>query len=280
MRALKTATVLVAVCVPAGACSTSKTQTHAAGQPTKAQRTGHSDTPPATRAAVVSAAEPGSARAVAAVFAAAYARYLEGRLGADELPSCTPAARALLAQSGPLPARLRAMRWRLIGLWGGGSSWSARLEAIGAVGHGALSAQLTLTRTSSGWQVTAIDPPDPDDLLLAPRPAAAPSGPAAARAAALAFTVSWLAYSYGHATPAQLRDLTMSLRSALAANPPRVPPSIRGLYPRVASLALRAEGARWLASANVTDGQNTYQVIIIVGQVQGRWLVIALRSAG
>ena len=55
---------------------------------------------------------------------------------------------------------------------------------------------------------------------------------------------------------------------------------VRALDPRIASLALSPDGRHWLASANVTDGQNTYQVISILGRVHGSWRVIALRSAG
>ena len=96
----------------------------------------------------------------------------------------------------------------------------------------------------------------------------------------MTFTTSYLAYTYGHARAGQLRELSTGLRAALAANPPRVPPTVRALDPRVASLALSPDGRDWLASANVTDGQNTYQVISILGRVHGSWRVMALRSAG
>ena len=221
-----------------------------------------------------------SAREVAALFAAAYARYLGGRLPADQLRNCTPTAQALVAQGGRLPARLRRKPLRVLGVLGGGSSWTARFAANGARAYDPLSAQLTLTHPTSGCQVAAVDPPDPDEVLAAARPAAPSVAPTAARTAALAFIISWLGYSYGHATPAQLLDLTASLGCALGSRPPHVPPAIRGLHPHVASLTLGAIGTRWLASATITDGQNTYQVTTVVGQTRGRWLAVAARLAG
>jgi hypothetical protein len=66
----------------------------------------------------------------------------------------------------------------------------------------------------------------------------------------------------------------------IAAHPPRVPQSVRARDPRVAGLGLSRDGTRWLASANVNDGQNTYEVISVVGRVRGRWLVVALQHGG
>jgi len=104
--------------------------------------------------------------------------------------------------------------------------------------------------------------------------------PAAARRAALAFTNSYLDYTYGHATAKQLRDLSRELRAAITANPPRVPATIHALHPRIATLALTPHHPDWLADANVTDGQDTYQVISLVGRIHSEWLVVALTSAG
>ena len=122
-----------------------------------------------------------------------------------------------------------------------------------------------------------IDP----DILITPTPTALPpTGPAAARHAALEFTHSYLDYTYDHPAADQLRDLTTKLRVSITANPPQVPADIRALHPRVASLALTRDGARWLADANVTDGQDTYQVTSVLARVHGDWLVVALRPAG
>jgi hypothetical protein len=59
-----------------------------------------------------------------------------------------------------------------------------------------------------------------------------------------------------------------------------VPATIRALHPRLASLALTPHRAGWLADANVTDGQDTYQVISLLDRFGGVWLVVTLKSAG
>ena len=120
------------------------------------------------------------------------------------------------------------------------------------------------TRPLSDWQPLATrgaDPPDPDTLIAPLQPETPGTGPAAARRAALGFTRGYLNYTYGHAAAKQLRDLTSTLRAAIAANPPCVPAAVRALHPRVASVALIRQGTGWLADANVTDEQDTYQVI-------------------
>src|ERR1700755_482222 len=85
-----------------------------------------------------------------------------------------------------------------------------------------------------------------------PSPAARPTGPDAARDAAMTFTSAYLAFTYGHASIGHLRGVTSGLREQPAPPPPRVPPTVRARDPRVASLALSPDGKGWLASANVT----------------------------
>jgi hypothetical protein len=272
------ATALATLCVLITGCGTGHTHPHRASTTTTATRLSERSLNP--RAAGVRPVRRESSHAVAVRFAAAYARYLQGRLPAWQLPACPTAAQTMIEQSGPLPAPLRAGQLRLIGVHGADRSWSARFRLIHAAGRLTLTAGLTLTPTPSGWQLRAVNPPDPDTVLVAPRPTPTPAGPADARAAALAFTTSWLAFTYQRASPARLQDLTTSLRSRLAADPPRVPLAIHALTPRVASLALQRDHMRWTANANVTDGQNTYQVTTRLARVHGRWLVIALPSAG
>jgi hypothetical protein len=213
-------------------------------------------------------------------FARAYARYLAGRLPAERLPALSPEATAMVRQSGPLPARLHIRRVQLISVDGARISWTARFAVTDARGRFVLPAGLLLAPGGTGWQLAELVAPDPNILIASPSSAARPTGPAAARATAMTFTSAYLAYTYGHAGAGQLRELSTGLRAALAANPPRVPQTVRALDPRIATLALSPDGREWLASANVTDGQNTYQVISILGRVHGRWRVIALRSAG
>ena len=186
----------------------------------------------------------------------------------------------MVRQSGRLPARLHVTEVRLASLTGGGDSWTAHLAMIDAHGRQTTIAHLVLTAASSRWMVLELVAPDPDTLIAPTPPAPRPTGPAAARRAALGFTQSYLAYTYGHATARQLRDLTPTLRAAIASNPPQVPAAIRALHPRIASLTLTPQHGAWLANANVTDGQDTYQVISLLHRLDGDWLAFALRSAG
>jgi hypothetical protein len=219
-------------------------------------------------------------RAVAITVARAYARYLANQLPAQALHALTPQARAIARQSGPLLAGLHVAQVRVASLTGGGDSWTARFAIIDARGRQATTAQLILSPARGRWKLAELIPPDVDTLIAPTRSAIPPGGPAAARRAALGFTQSYLDYTYGHVAADHLRDLTPMLRAAIAANPPRVPASIRALRPRIASLALTGHGARWLADANVTDGEDTYQVMSLIGRVNGDWLAVALRSAG
>jgi hypothetical protein len=219
-------------------------------------------------------------RAVATIVALAYARYLADQLPAQRLPALTPRAGATAHNSGPLPARLYVTQVRLTSLTRAGNSWTAHFNIIDTRGRQATTAQLVLSATGGPWQVAELIPPDPDTLLTPPQPAAPFSGPAAARRAALAFTNSYLNYTYGHAAASQLHDVTPELRAAMTANPPRVPATIQALHPRIATFALTPHPpGSWLAEANVTDGQSTYQVISLIGRIHREWLVVALTSA-
>jgi hypothetical protein len=223
---------------------------------------------------------PAQPRAVATTVGRAYARYLDHQLSARRLPALTPQAMAIARQSGPLPAPLHVTQLRLTRLTGAASNGTAHFAIRDMRGRQTATSQLVLSATGSQWKVTELIPPDPD-TLIAPNPTAPPpAGPAAPGRAARGFTQSYLAYTYGHAAARQLHDLSPALRAAITANPPQVPAAVRALHPRVASLALTRDGARWLADANVTDGQNTYQVTSVLARIRGDWLVIALRSAG
>jgi hypothetical protein len=226
------------------------------------------------------AAPRGQPRAVATTVAGAYARYLADQLPVQRLPALTPRALAIARHSGPLPARLQVTQVQLTSLTGARDSWTAHFAIRDTHGRGAATAQFTLAATAGRWQVAELIPPDPDTLLTPPQPAAPLNGPAAARRAALAFTNSYLSYTYGHAAASQLRDLTPEQRAAITANPPRVPATIHALHPRLATLALTPHHPGWQADANVTDGQDTYQVITLLDRLGGQWLVVARKSAG
>jgi hypothetical protein len=186
-------------------------------------------------------------RTVATAVARAYARYLANQLPAQQLPALTPRALATAHSSGPLPVRLHVTQVRLTSLTAAGKSWTAHFNIIDTRGRQPTTAQLVLSATGGPWQVAELIPPDPDTLLTPPQPAAPLSGPAAARRAALAFTTSYLNYTYGHAAASQLHVLTPELRAAITANPPRVPATMHALHPGIATLALTttAQAGGW-----------------------------------
>jgi hypothetical protein len=88
--------------------------------------------------------------------------------------------------------------------------------------HYTLAAAVTLANAATGWEVAAISPPDPDEVLAPDSPDNIPAALPATTTAAHVFITSWLAYTYGHATARQLRDLTTQLQVSLAANPPQI----------------------------------------------------------
>ena len=223
---------------------------------------------------------PAQPRSVATTVARAYARYLENQLSAQRLPALAPQALAIARQGDPLPAPLHVTQVQLASVGGSASSWTAHYAIRDMRGRQTTSARLVLCATGGQWQVSELIPPDPDTLIAPNPPAAPPTGPAAVRRAALGFTQSYLSYTYGHTAARQLRDLTPELQAAIAADPPQVPAATRALDPRIASVALKRDGARWMAAANVTDGQSTYQVTSVLARIRGDWLAIALSSAG
>ena len=269
--------LLAAVCALAIASLSMRPEsTHTAKHIGAAGRT----VPATVLARPIRSAPSAQPRAVAATVARAYARYLANQRPARRLPALTPQALATARNSGPLPARLHVTQVRLTTLTGAGYSWTAHYAISDTRGRQTTTTQLVLSATGGPWKVRELIPPDPDTLMTPNQPALPPTGPAAARRAALAFTHSYLDYTYNHPVADQLHDVTATLRAAITTNPPQVPAAVRALHPRIATLALTPDGARWLADANVTDGQDTYQVTSILARVRGEWLIVALRSAG
>ncbi|MBV9193389.1 MAG: hypothetical protein JO168_04530, partial [Solirubrobacterales bacterium] len=164
-------------------------------------------------------------------------RYLQRQLSATRLPDCSSAAKATITAAGPLPTQLQA-RLQLISVHGGPPVWTAQYAITLQQRHYTLPAGVTLANAATGWEITAVTPSDPDQVLVPDARDNIPAAPPAARKAARALITSWLEYTYGHATARQLQDLTTSLRANLAASPPDVPPAMRALHPRITNIAL------------------------------------------
>ena len=207
--------------------------------------------------------------------ARAYAHHLANRLPAERLPTLSPAAAAMVRQSGPLPTRLHIRRAQLINVDGTRSSWTAQFAVIDARGRFVLSAGLRLAPGSAGWQLAELVAPDPDILIASPPSAGQPVGPDAARDTAMTFTTGYLAYTYGHADAGQHRAARHARRQPAAgtAHGTRARPPDR--QPRAHTRRQRLAGERERHRRT-----NTYQVISILRRVHGSWRVTALRSPG
>ena len=44
-------------------------------------------------------------------------------------------------------------------------------------------------------------------------------------------------------------------------------------HPKVVAIAMQRRGRGWQALANIDDGLETYELVVVVVQTHGRWLV-------
>ena len=291
MRPTATTVVALALAVVVCACgsggaSTSRTAGAQPGTTSSVGGTGatagSSSTAGSSRSTSTStssaAAHPqGTARAAARRFAAAYAQVLLGRRAVPSLPLSSSGVLSEAAQVSRPPAGLHTRAITVGAVTGAGNSWATQLQLVTDRGHQTVSADVTVRATPQGWEVVSLLPPDFDQVLAPNPPSPPPSGPGAVRAAATAFLRGYLAFTYGQAKASAIRDVSADLRRTLAASPPQVPASVRSLHPRIAALGLSRQGREWVASANTTDGQNTYQVIAVLSEHGGRWVAVSLK---
>ena len=220
-----------------------------------------------------SPAAAAAARAQAVLFARGYARYLDGTLTAAGLPGAALSARA---QAGPpLPVSARAGRLHVASITAlVGSRYLATIK------DRAHRFAVTLTVSAAGGRaiVVSVVAPDLDSILN--DHTAAISQPAAsglARRAATRFLAGYLPWLYGHGRAALLRDAAPALIAGLRAHPPRIPITLQGLSPRLAALGMQAAGPGWRAVANVTDGQQTYELSLALTREHGKWRVTTVK---
>jgi hypothetical protein len=137
---------------------------------------------------------PASARTVADAFAAAYVRYLDGKIPLSELPDAD--AGVLRTANGViLPARLRAGQLTLAQLDVYDVTRSSARAGFGARDRkNYLPATFFLARRAGAWEVVGLVPPDLSELY--PRPKI-PAAPSAAYAAASKFALAYANYREG-----------------------------------------------------------------------------------
>ena len=277
--------VVVCAC-GSGAASTSQTTAPIGGSTATASGTGSSTAGGSvtaggsTSTTSTSSATPhprGTAQAAARRFAAAYAQILMAQRGVSSLPLSSSGVLSEVSQASRPPSTLHARAITVGAVTGAGTSWATQFQLVTNRGRQSVSADVTVAATTRGWEVVSFLPPDFDQVLAPNPPSPKPGGPGAVRAAATAFTRTYLAFSYGQAKASAIHDVSAALRKQLAASPPQVPASVRSLHPRIAALSLSRQGREWVSSANTTDGQNTYQVIAVLAQHGGRWVAVSLK---
>ena len=127
---------------------------------------------------------------------------------------------------------------------------------------------------SEGWLVVSVQSPDLDTILAtAPSPVPQPAGSGSAEHAADVFIGAYLAWLYRHAPLQAITAATGALLAGLKLSPPRVPPTMQVRHPKVVAIAMQRRGRGWQALANIDDGQETYELVVVVVQTHGRWLV-------
>jgi hypothetical protein len=228
----------------------------------------------ATRRTSTTTSQVAHKNAAVSQFAAAYVRFLDGAGTAGGLPDATPSVRALAGRVGVIPAARRR-----------GTLVMTQLHpAVGAAGSYLLTArddahafyaQMTIAEQAGRWLVVKLTSPDFVQVFAPagpPTPAPPPASAGAEHAARL-FLRGYLPWLYGQAPLRAITAVTSGLLADLKAHPPRIPPTMQALRPNVAALAMQRHGHGWLALPNISDGHETYELVLTVAQTRGRWLV-------
>lgn len=154
------------------------------------------------------------------------------------------------------------------------------------VGLLALTAPATRTTTSTHRSALAGHTlSGPPSAVPAPANADGQSTPGAlsppVSRVARRFLAGYLAYLYGHAGVAGVRDGSPALTRSLGANPPRVSVDIRARQPRVVALTPVAApmGVAGVSALVGDGGVADYPVVLFIGEQGGRLLVTSLGEA-
>jgi hypothetical protein len=233
-----------------------------------------------TTSATTSRGAPAAEHAAASQFAAAYVRFLDGGDMASGLADAAASVRTLAGRARAIPAARRRgtlVMTQLRPVTGASDSYllTARDDA-----H-TFRAQMTLAQQDGRWVVAQLTPPDFVQVLApaGPRLPAPPPESAAADSAALLFLRGYLPWLYGQAPLRAITAATSGLLADLKAHPPRIPPTMRALRPTVAATAMQRRGPGWQALPNISDGHETYELVLtVVVHTRGRWLVSTVSS--
>ena len=227
-----------------------------------------------TTGATTRRSEPAAKSAAASQFAAAYVRFLDGAGTASGLVDAASSVRTLAGRAGSIPAARRRGTLRITQLRAAVGASDSYLLTARDDAH-AFYAQLTLAEQHGRWVVIELTPPDLVQVFApaGPPPPAPPPGSAAAEHAAVLFLHGYLPWLYGQAPLHAITAATSRLLANLNAHPPRIPPTIQSLRPNVAAIAMQRRGPGWQALPNISDGHETYELVLTVAHTRGRWLV-------
>ncbi len=101
----------------------------------------------------------------------------------------------------------------------------------------------------------------------------------AVKDAALAFMMGYLPFSYGQARASSIEAVTTEEREDLEANPPQVPAVIHRRHPRIVGVQLRPYAAgEWEVTARVSDGELSYPLVVVLGDLPAGWEVMAIQG--
>jgi hypothetical protein len=220
-----------------------------------------------------------SQQTAAALFAAAYVRFLDGAGTAAGLPGATAPVRELAAQAGPVPESRRRGTLALAQFRRAPGTVASYFIGARDQAH-TFYAQITLRQDHGRWLVVQLTPPD-FVQALAPVGLAAPAPPAGSSAAettARQFLHGYLSWLYGQAPLHAIQDVTPGLVASLKSRPPRIPPAMRALHATVAAIAMQRRGNGWHALPNISDGRETYELVLTLTQARGRWLVSSVAN--
>jgi hypothetical protein len=224
-----------------------------------------------------SASSSVSPRAVAGLFAGAYVRFLDGELTAAQLPDATAAMRRLAAAGGEVPPARRRGTLVLVSLKparGVPGRWYLAARDLAHTFYAAVDVGLVAGRLV----VTGIETPDFEQVLAPPGPPAPPppAGSRPALNAARVFLHGYLPWLYAEGPLGAIHDATRGLLAYLKAHPPIVPLTMQHLHPRVAAIAVQRDTGSWQALPSITDGDETYELVLSLDLTAGRWVVSAV----
>jgi hypothetical protein len=215
-----------------------------------------------------------TAQAVVRAFASSYGRYLDGRLSAKALGNATATVQAQVGTPIPLDSRAGTLAVGYIR----GSSYANRFTVGYRDRAHSYSAQLEVAQQGGRWQVTQVVAPDLDSILRRSRAIPLSPGSDAAAATARRFLDGYLPWLYGHARATAIHAASRQLIEQLKAHPPRVPATLRQVHSRLIALGSQRASGAWLALANITAGQQTYQLTVTVARSRGGWRVTKVNA--